>query len=275
MSFFAYRIQNEYCPTFVKNIYAIALLDFCKRNATLIKIRAVNSQHNSNKHYYSQYKQCLFNLLLNVNGDAVLGWLLVASFYYTCQEYRKMNVILQLSEEILSRDLYTLSLWVDISAVKGTLSENSLVSSRQFLKRLRHSLIRSFFIEKNEQNDDSFIFHEDLCISGIHFFIGSPKVFIRYLTFLYFHKHKNTEEINRALLLLQEAVEESPQFDSCSKTADFSFLSRALLLIGGYEMEYIDTCRRMFSAAKHLDSFDIFSVIKAEFEVECKRYLNG
>ncbi|XP_052081102.1 uncharacterized protein LOC127719119 [Mytilus californianus] len=98
LSFFAYRILNENCPTFFKNIYAIALLDFCRSKATSIKMRSVDLPHSSNKQYYSQYKQCLFHLLLNLNSDAVSGWLLLAAFFYTCQEYRKMNDILQLSE---------------------------------------------------------------------------------------------------------------------------------------------------------------------------------
>lgn len=54
MIFFVYRIQNENSPIFVKDIYAIALLHLCKRKTTLIKMRAVNSQHSSNKHFNSQ-----------------------------------------------------------------------------------------------------------------------------------------------------------------------------------------------------------------------------
>ncbi|CAG2221467.1 unnamed protein product [Mytilus edulis] len=158
LSFFVYKIQNENCPTFVKNIYSIALLDLCKRKATSIKMRLVDSQHSSNKQYYSRYKQCLFHLLLNLNNDAVSGWLLLAAFFYTCHDFRKMNAIHQLSEEILSRDLYTVSDFMDLSAIKQATFEKPLVPSKQFLKRFRHSLIRCFQVQRNEENAESFIF---------------------------------------------------------------------------------------------------------------------
>lgn len=82
LSFFVYRIRNEHCPSHLKNIYAMALLDLCKCLATSVKKLSVDSvsKCSSNKQYYSQYKQCLFYLLLNLNSDAVSGWLLLGTF---------------------------------------------------------------------------------------------------------------------------------------------------------------------------------------------------
>ncbi|XP_063411167.1 uncharacterized protein LOC134694103 [Mytilus trossulus] len=271
LSFFVYRIQNENCPTFVKNIYSIALLDLCKRKATSIKMRLVDSQHSSNKQYYSRYKQCLFHLLLNLNNDAVSGWLLLAAFFYTCHDFRKMNAIHQLSEEILSRDLYTVSDFMDLSAIKQATFEKPLVPSKQFLKRLRHSLIRCFLVQRNEENAESFIFHKDLSVYGEDFSIGTPIVFMRYLTFLHFYKQHNTEGMKRAIQLLQEAVETSPRFDGFSVGINFTFLLNAQLIVG---VDGIETYKRMLSALEPFDVTGILSCIQKDFENKCKFYLN-
>ncbi|XP_063412295.1 uncharacterized protein LOC134695050 [Mytilus trossulus] len=266
LSFFVHRIRNENCETFFKNIYATALLDLCKRKAISIKMRSINSQNISNKFYYSKYKQCLFHLLLNLSGDAVSGWLLLATFFYSCQEYRKMNVLLQLSEEIISRDIYTVSILGDLSAVKQTTFEKKLVPSKQFLKRLRHSVIRYFNVQKNEQNADSFIFHQDLSIDGEDFFMGTPLVFIRYLTFLYFYRQNNTEGMNSAIMMLREAVEKSPQLDASSITRNYWFLGHALSFINDNIIERIETIRSMISAVKPFDVTGLIQYWTADFE---------
>ncbi|VDI12662.1 Hypothetical predicted protein [Mytilus galloprovincialis] len=270
LRFLLHRIRHESCPTFFKNIYAIALLDLCKSKATSIEMHSVDSQHIINKQYYSQYKQCLFYLLLNLNGDAVSGWLLLTAFYYSCQEYRKMNVILQLSEEILSRDLYALSHWWDSSASRITKFEKENNFSRHFLKRLRHSLIKIVFVKKDVETDDSFIFHEDLAIDNRYFATGTPIVFVRYLRFLYFYKQNNTEGMKRAFLLLQEVVESSPELGVFCISTNFIRLFNTQSLMG---IDVIDDCKtldRMFTVLKSLDVTGLFAVV----EKECKLYMS-
>ncbi|CAG2249250.1 unnamed protein product [Mytilus edulis] len=67
------RIQNGLCPKSLKNIYAMALLEFSKTIALSIRMPSNDSvsTYSSNKHYYSAYTKCVCHLLLNVNSDAM------------------------------------------------------------------------------------------------------------------------------------------------------------------------------------------------------------
>ncbi|CAG2226742.1 unnamed protein product [Mytilus edulis] len=99
----------------------------------------------------------------------------------------------------------------------------------------------------------------------------TPIVFIRYLTFLYFHKQNNTEGIHRALQLLQEAVEKSPRLNGLSIFINFDLLLRAQSLFGDYEIE---TIKRMFSCLKDFDVTGLYSGVQSALEKECKLDFN-
>ncbi|XP_071148912.1 uncharacterized protein [Mytilus edulis] len=246
LSFFVYRIRNEHCPSHLKNIYAMALLDLCKCLATSVKKLSVDSvsKCSSNKQYYSQYKQCLFYLLLNLNSDAVSGWLLLGKFFYSCQEYDKMSEVLLLSEKILTLELYDLPCLGYVPTLKQINCKTS-IQSKPFLKRLRHTFIKTPVFYKGKHNDDSFVFHKDLTHSGwrvVHF--GSQEVHLRYLVFLKLYKQKHTDRMDSALMLLKEAVGRTSR-SNVSSVINYSYLLKAQLLIG--DDDYLTTIRGLFS----------------------------
>ncbi|CAG2198001.1 unnamed protein product [Mytilus edulis] len=246
MNFFVYRIRNEHCPSPLKNIYTMALLDLCKCLATSVKMLSVDSlpKCSSNKQYYSQYKLCLFYLLLNLYRDAVSGWLLLGTFFYSCQEYDKMSEVLLLSEKILTLELYDLPCVGYVPTLKQINCKTS-IQSKPFLKRLRHTFIKTPVFYKGKHDDDSFVFHKDLTHSGwrvVHF--GSQEVHLRYLLFLKLYKQKHTERMDSALLLLREAVGRTPR-SNVSSVINYSYFLKAQLLIG--DDDYLTTFRRLFS----------------------------
>lgn len=144
LNFFVYRIRNEHCPSPLKNIYAMALLDLCQWLATSVKMPSVDSvsMYSTNKQYYSQYKQCLFYLLWNLNSDAVSRWLLLETFFYFCQEYGKMSEVLLLSENILTLKLYDLPCLGYVPTLTQ-INCKTLIQSKPFIKRLRHTFIKT------------------------------------------------------------------------------------------------------------------------------------
>ncbi|XP_071150507.1 uncharacterized protein [Mytilus edulis] len=242
LNFFIYRIQNEYFPTALKNIYTLALIELCKYKAISIKIRSVNSLHNSNKHYYSQYKQCLFHLLLNLNSDAVSGWLLLGTFFFSCQEYRKMTEVINLSEELLSRELYDLPFF-DYTPTLKRIDSKALTNCRSFLKNLRHTFIKSYAFDKISDEEDSFIFDKDLILSFAALVCcGSPAVYLRYLTFLKLYKQNQIEKMMSSFLLLKEAFEKTIPQSHVLYGANCMNLINAQLLIG--DEDYRTTARK-------------------------------
>lgn len=104
----------------LKNIYAMVLLDWSKFAATSSKMHSIASisKYSNNKDYYTTYKQCLVNLMLTLYRDSDSGWLLLAAFFYFSYENIKMTSILHLSEEIVYRDLYCLPYWWNEPTIK-------------------------------------------------------------------------------------------------------------------------------------------------------------
>ncbi|CAG2254639.1 unnamed protein product [Mytilus edulis] len=245
MNFFVYRIRNEHCPSPLKNIYTMALLDLCKCLATSVKMLSVDTvpKCSSNKQYYSQYKLCLFYLLLNLYRDAVAGWLLLGTFFYSCQEYDKMSEVLLLSENISTLKLYDLPCLGYVPTLKQINCKTS-IQSKPFLKRLRHTFIKTPVFYKGNNDEDSFVFHKDFTHSGwrvVHF--GSQEVHLRYLLFLKLYKQKHTERMDSALLLLKEAVGRIPR-SNVSSAVNYSYLLKAQLLFG--DDDHLTTIRKYF-----------------------------
>lgn len=261
--FFINRIQNGLCPKSLKNIYAMALLEFSQTYALSIRMPSIDSvsTYSSNKHYYSAYKKCVCHLLLNVNSDAMSGWLLLGAFFYSSQEYRKMTSLLHLSGEILSRDSNVLYSRWNLPSFQQIQCNKLLVRGGPFLKRLRHSFNRSLYVSSYVLGNDSFASHKDLVYSVFGFFIGTAKVFKRYLLFLNFYKQNNIEDMKSSLLLLQEVVDNHPTSDVWLVLLNHGLLFKALLLSGNMEAYYVD---RMFAI---VNSLDVPEFVKNSFEM--------
>lgn len=264
--FFVNRIQNVLCPKSLKNIYAIALLEFSKNIALSIRMPSIDSVStcSSNKHYYSAYKKSVCHLLLNVNSDAMSGWLLLGAFFYSSQEYRKMTSLLHLSGEILSRDSNVLYSRWNLPSFQQIHSNKLLDRGGPFLKRLRHSFNRSVYICSSVYRNDSFAFHKDLSISDLFFYMGTAKVFKSFLSFLNVYQQNNIEDTKSALLLLQEVVENHPTSDFLLVLANHFLLIKALTLSGNMEAYYVN---RMFAIVNSLDvtGSSFFENIKQSF----------
>ncbi|XP_063411703.1 uncharacterized protein LOC134694601 [Mytilus trossulus] len=264
LNFFLSRIRNEKFPTSLKNTYAIAFLDYSRSKALSINmLPGVSvSNCNKNKHYYSKYQQCLFHLLLSRQSDAVSGWLLLAVFFYSSEEYRKMVNVLQISKEFFSRDLIHLTWW-NLPTLDESRSKKMIIRSKFFLKRLRTSFSKSVAISKNNKNENGFVFHKDLTITNEDFCIGSPIVYHHYLTFLYAYRIDNTRGITIALQLLKEVVENSIDSDILTILADYFCLFKAQQLVGSNEN--YSTYQRMLPILSSSDTKHIFSTLNKMF----------
>ncbi|CAG2242315.1 unnamed protein product [Mytilus edulis] len=264
LNFFLYRIRNEKFPTSLKNTYAIAFLDYSRSKALSINMLPCVSVSNcnKNKHYYSKYKQCLFHLLLSRQSDAVSGWLLLAVFFYSSEEYRKMIDVLQISKKFFSRDLIQLTWW-NLPTLDQSRCKKMIIRSKFFLKRLRTSFSKSVAISKNNKNENGFVFHKDLTITNEDFCIGSPLVYHRYLTFLYAYRIDSTREITIALQSLKEVVENSIDSDILTILADYICLFKAQQLVGS--KENYSTYQRMLPILSSSDTKHIFSTLNKMF----------
>ncbi|XP_071147303.1 uncharacterized protein [Mytilus edulis] len=88
-------LHNIWCHHFsLKQLYAYYISQKCRRLAQRLPLDGAII---NNKYQYKQYKSCLSTLLTNVYGDAVSGWLMVASLFYITKQYSKALHIIRYS----------------------------------------------------------------------------------------------------------------------------------------------------------------------------------
>lgn len=145
-----------------------------------------------------------------------------------------MTEVLLLSEEILSRDLNVVPCFWNGPTFK-VVKYKALVPSRSFLKRLRHSFVKTISVIKDSENEDGFIFRRELTanLADMVFCIGSSTVYLRYLSFLNLYKQNNTEGMSKALERLKKEFERGlPELDIKPIVLNYVLLLKAQLLSG-------------------------------------------
>lgn len=68
----------------IKYLYSLYISTICSHTVQFIPFNVLDD----NTSTYKQYKKCISNLLLCTRHDAVLGWLMVASFFYHTKQYQ-------------------------------------------------------------------------------------------------------------------------------------------------------------------------------------------
>ncbi|VDH97230.1 Hypothetical predicted protein [Mytilus galloprovincialis] len=154
-----------------------------------------------NKFTYKQYKTCVCSLLLGTRHDAVSGWLLLASFFYTTREYRVAVDILQYCLLKCTPDkLYHVANMSHVHA--GLLNLNlfrrmGIVQLSQFLLVDPVRIISNSLLVPNELRINT--------LNSCHFI--SPVVYVHALRFLcHFHLF-NTKQCQDSLLDLKLTIE--------------------------------------------------------------------
>ncbi|XP_071126807.1 cyclic GMP-AMP synthase-like receptor 2 [Mytilus edulis] len=214
--------------SYLKYLYTYYLSLRCAQSAQTISL---NSTTNSNKQQYKQYNSCLCTLLQNIYHDAVSGWLMLASFFYTSKQYKKALCIIMYSlSKCTAEKLYS---FMEISDIQYQLLELKLFQKKTIVRLWKTMLI------------DFMKFGKKSCLipNELHMEVENEVCFISSIVYAYFlkflcHYHLNNVRqcqncLHTLQLILVEnyCIEQNGQLPS----EDYKILGIALQMSGDYE----------------------------------------
>ncbi|CAG2251523.1 unnamed protein product [Mytilus edulis] len=177
-----YSIYHKYLPRTARKMLTIM---FLQGNTTILS--SIDSLNGKNKCRYLRRKECLSRILINTFNENISGWLLLAAFFYSTEEYNKMSYILQFSSCVLSLK-------------KSKKSRISLIDYGVFTSE------RNQFLNADFTDIERCLSHQSLAL-------------FYFLQFLYNRKHGNSVAIQSALKLLKQTIE-----DDSDKSMHFLWL---------------------------------------------------
>ncbi|XP_052078030.1 uncharacterized protein LOC127715968 [Mytilus californianus] len=154
----------------------------------------------SNKNLYKQNNTCLSYLLMNINHNTVSGWLMLASFFYKANQYRKsLNIILYALSKCTPEKLF---LGAELSVMQRRLVKWHAVRKQGVVRSLRFVLV-DYVIFKT-----STFIPVELLIEGIDVIIP-PVVYAHVLSFLCYYHLEDVRECRNSLRKLQLTIAEN------------------------------------------------------------------
>ncbi|VDI28374.1 Hypothetical predicted protein [Mytilus galloprovincialis] len=205
----------------LKYMHAYFLSVVCNKRCQSVYL----SRTVSNKSQYRQYNMCLSYLLMNINHDAVSGWLMTASLFYKTNQYDKSLIIIlyALSKCTLDKLFYR----KELSVTQKRQVKSLLVQKKTVLHLLKFVLVDSVFFAS-----PTFI-PTELIMEGSGFEIP-PVVYAHCLSFLCHNHQQNMRECRNSLRDLQLTITEDYFIgeDESLKSSSYYCLGTALQLMG-------------------------------------------
>lgn len=239
-----YRIIHKRLPNSARNLCALIFLVENKRI-----LNSVETSNDKNKCYYYQYKRFVAHGLMNTFYRAGYGWLLLAAFFYSKQEYKHMFPILEFSSNLLC--LYTdfIQDRGSVPSFKEVSKMKRMINSRYFLKRIKYEIARIHQLDYDNFTAALFqcVSHDHLC--GIEM-VGTSQLLLlfHYLRFLYSCQQEHRDETQYHLRLLKTTSEREirEQKNIFLISTPYGFLLKAVQLLsdndelasGALEMKY-------------------------------------
>ncbi|CAC5416189.1 unnamed protein product [Mytilus coruscus] len=216
------RMLRKHLPNSARKMLTVM---FLKGNKMILT--SIDVLNGKNKCSYLHYKECLSRILINTFYDDVFGWLLLAAYFYSTQEYHKMSQILLFASSELSLN-------------KHRFSGASRVDNRGFVSENYQFLNADF---------------PDIGALGCN---QSVALFF-FLKFLYSRKQGSSLEIQSALELLKQTVNEKSDtpIHWLSTMSSYDLLHKAFELsndIEGDETRELEELKAITSS----DKFDVF-----------------
>ncbi|XP_052080392.1 uncharacterized protein LOC127718416 [Mytilus californianus] len=225
-----YRMLRKHLPNSARKMLAVM---FLKGNKMILT--SMDVLNGKNKCSYLHYKECLSRVLINTFYDDVFGWLLLAAYFYSTQEFDKMSQILLFASSELSLN-------------KHRFSGASHVDNRGFEFKNYQFLNADF---------------PDIAFLGSN---QSLALFF-FLNFLYSRKQGSCLETQSALKLLEQTVNEksdTPIHWLCTLSS-YKLLQKAFELLNDIEGKEACTLETL-KAVKKSEKFNIF--VKCDKDVE-------
>ncbi|XP_052076787.1 uncharacterized protein LOC127714792 [Mytilus californianus] len=226
----------------IKSLFAYYISRYCYRSHRLLQ----SDDKFDNKYTYKQYNTSISKFLLGTRHDAVSGWLLLASFFYRTNEYKKAVDILQYC--LLKCTPEKLCERMNLSHI-----HKELFNLHFFRKMTIVQLLKFLHLDHVIFSSNSVLVPDEIRIEGEHNerFI-SPVVFTHFLRFLCHYHLNNTKQCRDFLQDLQLTIEENYFIaNSLLKAISYSILGKTFQLIGD-----IESARRAF-----MQSFELYTYI--------------
>ncbi|XP_052078032.1 uncharacterized protein LOC127715971 [Mytilus californianus] len=177
----------------LKYLHVFFMSVVCNRRCQYVRLSGINC----NKNQYKQYNTCLSYLLMSIHHDSVSGWLMLASFFYKTNQYKKSLIIIVYALSKCTLD--TLYLFTVVSVRQNLLAKwhfeqkQGLMRSIKFVLADHVNCVTSLFIPK------------ELLIDGGKQKIP-PKVYAHFLSFLCHFRQNNERECRNSLKDLQSTI---------------------------------------------------------------------
>ncbi|XP_063414368.1 uncharacterized protein LOC134696470 [Mytilus trossulus] len=180
-----------------------------------------------NKNQYKQHKTCLSYLLMSTNHDSVSGWLMLASFFYKGNQYKKSLILILYALSKCTLD--KLIRGTELTAMQRLLVKWHLIYKQRVVRSLKFMLVDHVNFATS-----AFIPMELLIVeSG---FVIPPVVYAHFLSFLCHYHLNNVRECQISLRDLQLTIAEDYFMgeDIFPKAFSKYCLGTALQLIGDH-----------------------------------------
>ncbi|XP_052086701.1 uncharacterized protein LOC127724006 [Mytilus californianus] len=175
-------IAHDKCQELSATNVCAYLLSLRHQTIAHSRMCMVDKNKRNNKYNYKRYRKCMFHLLLGVHHDVAAGWLLLASFFYTCKQYREcIHIIIQcLSECDASKIL--LKLRVELKSQNAFEKLRMTYMNQCLLAACRYAIINDVYM-----TESSHLLPAELkcTVKELEYF--PPHLFGHLLLFLCFH----------------------------------------------------------------------------------------
>ncbi|CAC5364331.1 unnamed protein product [Mytilus coruscus] len=179
----------------------------------------------SNKNQYKQYNTCLSYLLMNINHDAVSGWLMLASYFYNANQYKKSLIIIvyALSKCTLEKHFC----WAELSVTQRLLVKRHLALKQGVVR-----LLKFLHVDCVLFTNWTFI-PKELLITRTCIAIP-PVVYAHFLSFLCYYNQNDVRECRNSLRDLKLTIAEDYFIieDDICEAFSYYCLGTALQLMG-------------------------------------------
>ncbi|VDI30051.1 Hypothetical predicted protein [Mytilus galloprovincialis] len=189
-----------------------------------------NIEHSNNKCNYKQYKTCLCTLLQNIYHDAVSGWLMLASLFYTKKRYTDAIQIIRYSfAKFTPEKLYHMMYMSDVFY--------PMIKLKSIRKKCIVNLWKYFLIEYIHFTKNSILIPDEILLeveTGM-LLLPSP-AYAYFLNFLCHFHLNNVRQCKFSLHSLQMVIEENYFIATVEgKAQAFNVLGVAFQLFGDTE----------------------------------------
>ncbi|CAC5364321.1 unnamed protein product [Mytilus coruscus] len=205
----------------LKYIHAYYISAVCSKHCQSLYL----SKTISNKNQYKEYDTCLSYLLMSINHDIVSGWLMLASFFYKANQYKKSLIIS--SYALAKCTLEKLFRGTELSVIQRFTVKRDEIRKQGVVHSLKFILVDFVLFAT------STLIPMELLIEGNSFELP-PVLCAHFLSFVsHYHLH-NVRECQSSLLDLQLTIAENYFMgkDTCATAFSYYCLGTALQIIG-------------------------------------------